>query len=100
MSGYRQQSLFKELQVKNSHTIRCQKLRLNEYIQSYEKASKLGLDIVIMEDTNIDTNPKIDYYIKYNNKDPYNSWLDTIIGNNWVFLILSSLDMLFIKSQA
>ena len=63
MSGYRQHKLLDEFQVKNSHMIWAQKVRLTSYLETYHNAAKLGLDIIIMEDSNIDMNPKDDYTI-------------------------------------
>ena len=37
MSGYRQHKLLDEFQVKNSHTIRAQKLRLTSYLETYQE---------------------------------------------------------------
>ena len=71
MSGYRQYKLFNEFGIKNSKNLRHQKLRLEAYISSYFKASKLGLDIIVMQDSNIDTNPKVDYNLNYNSNDLY-----------------------------
>ena len=83
MSGYRQQSILKELRVKNSSKIRKQISRLTSFIESYSWAASLGLDIVIMQDSNIDTNPKVDYSLKYNSKEMFDMWMDAIVTNNW-----------------
>ena len=68
MSGYRQFKLFDEFGIKNSTNLRNQKLRLESYINSYRKAAVLGLNIVVLDDSNIDTNPKVDYSLNYKHR--------------------------------
>ena len=83
MSGYRQFKLFDEFGIKNSTNLRNQKLRLESYINSYRKAAKLGLDIVVLEDSNIDTNPKVDYSLNYNHKTLFEMWADCLSDLRW-----------------
>ena len=70
--------------AKNSDKLEFQKVRLKSYTESINKALALGLDTVILDDTNIDTNPQVDYNLKYNSKELYNVWMDNIIQNNLV----------------
>ena len=83
MSGYRQFKLFDEFGIKNSTNLRNQKLRLESYINSYRKAAKLGLNIVVLEDSNIDTNPKVDYSLNYNHKTLFEMWADCLSDLRW-----------------
>ena len=83
MSGYRQFKLFDEFGVKNSQNLRNQKLRLESYLASYRKASRLRLDIIVLENTNIDTNPEVDYNINYNHKSLFEMWSDCLLDLKW-----------------
>ena len=63
--------------------MRNQKLRLESYINSCRIAAKLGLDIVVLEDSNIDTNPKVDYSLNYNHKTLFEMWADCLSDLRW-----------------
>ena len=84
MSGYRQYTILKEHKIKNSDKSECQLERLKSYCQSITNALNLQENVIILDDTNIDTNERVDYGLKYNSRDLYNYWKDMIIANNLV----------------
>ena len=78
MSGYRQHGLLNEFKLRNTDKIEYQINRFKLYLDSIDKARNLGLDMIIMDDTNVDTNPRVDYSLRYNIKALYDMWHDTL----------------------
>ena len=97
--SYRQWSLFKEMGVTNSNSIKKQEERYKKSIEKWQKAIDEGREVIYLTDDNIDSNCDSDINKIYKIQTLVNILHDHMTSNNIVQHNLKILDSLDIKIQ-
>ena len=79
ISGYRQWRLPAKINLNNKSCEPKLKKKFKTYLECIKKALGLGLDVICLQDTNIDTSPNNNHNIKYNIRELYNIFSISIL---------------------